>query len=663
MKLIGDNAGRNIILWQHPTFGVGAQQQLDTSTPIVLSSEGSIQIGQDTFNQGDGAYLGILNGVPVFSLGNVGAGLSWDGNVLNITGNLVALGATISGDVNVGTGGDIRSGMTAFMVGTGFWLAANSGNPQFAVGNPAGDYMSFDTATGRVVINVPNGAVYAVTATMNDTANLGSTATWGQISGTPTTLAGYGITDGQSALGSAPGPDYILSDDGNGNHSWVQHYGNNCTTYGDILTDTAVTSTTFKNWGGTNVAISVANPGVSVTILADINGFVNNDTANVNVCRFSLEYSTDGGTNWSSPSSNQASTPATSGYKVPVYHAICVNNVTPTGDISVRCVVSLTSGTNSMTFTNGTIRVQVVPNNTGYTVNGVLSITVPATSSQTATTSPPATTATTVKLLKSQPTGGTTPYTAFSWAKVSGTGTLTNTTSQTVTITDTETTAVSPGNTATTTVNCTVTDSQTYATSSGSAAASVATVVLASPHGIAVGDTFNVSGVTPAAYNKTGAIALAGTTGSTVKYALSSTPGVITVNGTLNNVQAISGNSVFTGTYIRAYSAVLVTISGANPTCSRSTAGSCTASSILTSNPSGGDGGPYTYSNVKTGGSSTASITAGSTSQNFTVSDTHAASGSPGATTSATFQSTATDGHSNSGNGSKTVTFTFVLDP
>ena len=60
----------------------------------------------------------------------------------------------------------------------------------------------------------------------------------------------------------------------------------------------------------------------------------------------------------------------------------------------------------------------------------------------------------------------------------------------------------------------------------------VVTLTTTSAHGIAVGAVFTVDGFTPDAYNGT-FTALAGTTGSTLKYALAADPGADTVQGSV----------------------------------------------------------------------------------------------------------------------------------
>jgi len=52
-------------------------------------------------------------------------------------GTLTAASGTI-GDIQLATGGDIRSGQTAFNTGTGFFLGDVAGTPKFSIGNPNG---------------------------------------------------------------------------------------------------------------------------------------------------------------------------------------------------------------------------------------------------------------------------------------------------------------------------------------------------------------------------------------------------------------------------------------------------------------------------------------------------------------------------------------------
>jgi hypothetical protein len=62
--------------------------------------------------------------------------------------------------------------------------------------------------------------------------------------------------------------------------------------------------------------------------------------------------------------------------------------------------------------------------------------------------------------------------------------------------------------------------------------AGAVTLTTTSAHGLSVGSVFTISGFTPSGYNGT-FTALAGTTGSTIVYALTADPGADTVQGTL----------------------------------------------------------------------------------------------------------------------------------
>lgn len=126
---------------------------------------GLYSLGVNTY----GAAFGDPNGAwivvePIFGLrmgygaGGSGGGLvsiSSSGNA-SFAGAITATSGTFSGSVNVGTGGVLRSGSTAFLSGTGFWLAFNGGSPQFHVGNPSANYLSFNSATGELKANMNN---------------------------------------------------------------------------------------------------------------------------------------------------------------------------------------------------------------------------------------------------------------------------------------------------------------------------------------------------------------------------------------------------------------------------------------------------------------------------------------------------------------------------
>jgi hypothetical protein len=59
-------------------------------------------------------------------------------------GTVTAQAGSIVGAFTIGTGGHFASGASSFSAGTGIWLAYNGGTPQFRVGNPSGNLLSWD---------------------------------------------------------------------------------------------------------------------------------------------------------------------------------------------------------------------------------------------------------------------------------------------------------------------------------------------------------------------------------------------------------------------------------------------------------------------------------------------------------------------------------------
>jgi len=513
--------------------------------------------------------------------------------------------------------------------------------------------------SGQVDLSL-NGVLNRNTSMLTDDAGLGNSAVFLNIGGFPTTVHEIGITDAMTTLGAAAGNGYVFQQDSGGAPYLAPKFDETFDGYGDTLADTSTITTALAVWGGK--VISVPNPGAQVTILAWLRGFVADDTANVNTAKWQLEYSTDGGSTWTAPNSFLlASVPATLNYRAPVADMLCINNVTPTGDVQIRARIALNSGTNSMTFTNGVIAALVIPNNEGSSISGALTVSVPATAagncSQAYITgnASPVTTCTATKNVKATPGGGVSPFTTYSWAVASGTGTITaGSALKTVTISDTETTS-DVGATHTTTINCTVTDSQSYVPTAGSDSANVATVTIGA-HSIPANAVADISGCTPAGYNKTGATVTA-VTGTAIKYATATTPGAMTVFGMVNNVRVTSGNCVITNTFTRTYNAIGGTMTETNGDCSST--GSCTASGFSKANPTGGNGS-YTYSHsiASQSGGGAATIVAGSTSQQCTVQDSRNPTAGATLTDTVNMQCAVNDSRST---GSKTLAGTLTL--
>lgn len=123
---------------------ISADMGAITSGSVTLSSTGYIRGGPTGYMTGNGFWMGYHSGYYKFHIGNpAGANINWDGVSLNIGGTLNAVGGTL-GALSIASGGNVRQGQTAFNTGTGFWLGDASGTPKFSIGNPAGNYMTWD---------------------------------------------------------------------------------------------------------------------------------------------------------------------------------------------------------------------------------------------------------------------------------------------------------------------------------------------------------------------------------------------------------------------------------------------------------------------------------------------------------------------------------------
>ena len=88
-------------------------------------------------------------------IGNsTGNNAQWDGTNLTVTGGVLA-STIVAGDVQVNTTGNVRGGQSAYNTGAGFFLGYSGGAYKFSIGNPAGNYMTWDgsslLASGQII--------------------------------------------------------------------------------------------------------------------------------------------------------------------------------------------------------------------------------------------------------------------------------------------------------------------------------------------------------------------------------------------------------------------------------------------------------------------------------------------------------------------------------
>jgi hypothetical protein len=301
------------------------------------------------------------------------------------------------------------------------------------------------------------GIINHLTSNISDDLGFQYTATYGQVSSLPDTLAGYGITDGQPSLGNATGVQ-ILEQNSGGTPYWANKYGTEIGTGSTDTTSNVTLSGSTGIWSDVSEILSLPATGQPINVKMEFKGYVylNSITAETEVIG-SFLYSTNSGSTWTSVSENAVLISVSGTFIIPYFDSYIVS-FGGTTDVQFKYRMQRavgTSGTASCGLQNlfGTL----IPNLPMSVLAGALTASIPSTASGNCSAYYPTTTCTAsanVTLATSGGTGGNT----FSWTKVSGTGTLTNTTSQTVTVSDTETTS-DAGATYTTVFNGTVTDS------------------------------------------------------------------------------------------------------------------------------------------------------------------------------------------------------------
>ena len=195
-----------------------------TGGGITLSSGGSIKGGQTAYNTGTGFFLGYASAAYKFSIGDgTNYYLTWDGSSLNIKGALTLTntissasvtglaavatsgnfsdiggatkpsnnadvtltvingGLTITGGgLTLSGGGSIKGGQSGYNTGTGFFLGYVSTTYKLSIGDPSGNYVTWDGSTLAIkgaitltnTISVSSVTGLATVATTGDFANI-----------------------------------------------------------------------------------------------------------------------------------------------------------------------------------------------------------------------------------------------------------------------------------------------------------------------------------------------------------------------------------------------------------------------------------------------------------------------------------------------------------
>jgi hypothetical protein len=208
--------------------GIFADLGTITAGNITVNTSGFIRGGQTAYATGTGFHLGYSGAAYKFSIGTgaagvMSAGLSWDGALLTIAGEVKSL--------VLASGGNIRSGMTAYATGDGYFLENTAGVTKFAMGSGTAGTLtkgfSYNSSTnvfsveGELIAtgNVLNDAITnAVTSyTQAFTGNLAPPKTFATatiIASLTITTTGKKVVLLASASGQGASTNFALSRDG-----------------------------------------------------------------------------------------------------------------------------------------------------------------------------------------------------------------------------------------------------------------------------------------------------------------------------------------------------------------------------------------------------------------------------------------------------------------
>lgn len=401
------------------------------------------------------------SGLPVINLSSSQYGALTVSQL--IATQLSALSAS-TGTLIINKGGSVSSGETAYAVGSGFWLGTDaSGNPQFSIQDTEGNFINIAASGTNVLAISSSGLINALTSKQIDDLGWKNTAVWLDLTGIPSTLSGYGITDAQGVLPNATNVGQVLQRDNSGSPYFSVKYGPEINSGVIALPTTGLTSASLIQVGKN---LGFVNPGNNVNVVSYLS-WESDTSSGALLLEIHLQYSSDGGSSWTDIQAFSG------GHAIPISTStscLCmggaVTGVNCTGDLQFRVTAANASGVNTLHVNQAILSVWLIPNGNFYTTTPSLSSTIPATGSGNCTAAYPATTCTASKSVTVTPNGGVPPYTYF-WSVVSGTGTITaGSTSQTCTVSDTET-ATFAGATHNTTIDCKVTDSASSNATSG----------------------------------------------------------------------------------------------------------------------------------------------------------------------------------------------------
>jgi hypothetical protein len=215
------------------------------------------------------------------------------------SGNANLATVTLGGSLSVSTSGAIYSGQTAYNTGTGYWWEYNAGTPRASIGDPAGNYLTWD-GSALTVKGVVIATSATITGTSTDTFTINDDLTdsnvdliLGRTTGGNATLRWNGTTVNIDKSFTVSGTAVVLTSrtltagagltgggDLSADRTFAVGAGNGITVNADDVALTTpgtltVSSSNSSSGNHTHAITSSSNPGAAASILAtDSSGFL-----------------------------------------------------------------------------------------------------------------------------------------------------------------------------------------------------------------------------------------------------------------------------------------------------------------------------------------------------------------------------------------------------
>lgn len=164
------------MLWFDRSFSTTALRATTRTTfeTDFNPSDGDILLAVNTGGTHETIYLSTQITGSHIKTGTITAGKI---SVTSLSAIHADMGSITAGTITLNTSGHIKSGMTAYMTGTGFWLGIDGGTAKFSIGDPSVDYFSWSGSGLEYVGSTKKyaaGTTILISATASDTVTGGT---------------------------------------------------------------------------------------------------------------------------------------------------------------------------------------------------------------------------------------------------------------------------------------------------------------------------------------------------------------------------------------------------------------------------------------------------------------------------------------------------------